>query len=112
MVPRGHTRFVSPLNTHTPGSLYAAFPPAEARRLADKLELHYTPTHGSWLNIAEIELSVLARQCLDRRIPDRDTLEQQVAAWEIERNADGGPVDWQFRTDDARIKLKHLYPAL
>jgi hypothetical protein len=100
------------LNTHTPGSLYEAFPPAEAKRLADKLELHYTPTHGSWLNIAEIELSVLARQCLDRRIPDRQTLEREVAAWEAERNAAGGAVDWRFTTADARIKLKHLYPAL
>jgi hypothetical protein len=100
------------LNTHTPGSLYEAFPPAEARRLADKLELHYTPTHGSWLNVAEIELSVLARQCLDRRIPDRPTLEREVAAWEAERNAAGGAVDWRFTTDDARIKLKRLYPAL
>ena len=100
------------LNTHTPGSLYEAFPPAEAKRLADKLELHYTPTHGSWLNIAEIELSVLARQCLDRRIPDRQTLEREVAAWEVERNALGGAVDWRFTTDDARIKLKQLYPSL
>ena len=100
------------LNTHTPGSLYEAFPPAEAKRLADKLELHYTPTHGSWLNIAEIELSVLARQCLDRRIPDRATLTHEVAAWEADRNAAGGTVDWQFTTDDARIKLKHLYPSL
>jgi hypothetical protein len=100
------------LNTHTPGSLYEAFPPEEARRLADRLELHYTPKHGSWLNIAEIELSVLSRQCLDRRIPDRATLECEVAAWETERNAAGGRVDWQFRTEDARIKLKHLYPSL
>ena len=75
------------LNTHTPGSLYEAFPPAEAKRLADKLEIHYTPKHGSWLNMAEIELSVLARQCLDRRIPNRATLEREVAAWEAERNA-------------------------
>jgi hypothetical protein len=100
------------LNTHTPGSLYEAFAPAEAKRLADRLELHYTPKHGSWLNIAEIELSVLARQCLDRRIPDRGTLEREVAAWEADRNAAGGRVDWQFRTADARIKLKHLYPSL
>jgi hypothetical protein len=100
------------LNTHTPGSLYEAFAPAEAKRLADKLELHYTPKHGSWLNVAEIELSVLARQCLDRRIPDRETLESEVAAWEAERNAAGGAVAWRFRTTDARIKLKHLYPAL
>jgi hypothetical protein len=100
------------LNTHSPGSLYEAFPPAEAQRLADKLELHSTPKHGSWLNIAEIELSVLARHCLDRRIPDRDALECEVAAWEAERKAASGRVDWQFRTEDARIRLKHLYPAL
>jgi hypothetical protein len=100
------------LNTHTPGSLYEAFPPDEAKRLADKLDLHYTPKHGSWLNIAEIELSVLARQCLDRRIPDRDSLEREVAAWEADRNAASGTVNWRFSTDDARIKLKHLYPAL
>ncbi len=85
MVPRGHTRFVSPLNTHTPGSLYEAFPPAEAKRLADKLEIHHTPKHGSWLNIAEIELSTMSGQCLHRRIPDRETLECEVAAWETER---------------------------
>ena len=100
------------LNTHTPGSLYEAFPPGEAKRLADKLEIHYTPKHGSWLNIAEIELSVLARQCLDRRIPDRTTLEREVAAWEAERNTASSAVDWRFTTSDARIKLKHLYPAL
>jgi hypothetical protein len=99
------------LNTHTPGSLYEAFPPAEAKRLADKLEIHYTPKHGSWLNIAELELSVLARQCLDRRIPDRDTLEREVAAWETERNGLGSKVDWRFTSDDARIKLKRLYPS-
>ena len=112
MVPRGHTRFVSPLNTHTPGSLYEAFPPTEAKHLADKLEIHYTPKHGSWLNIAEIELSTMSGQCLNRRIPDRETLEREVAAWEAERNASGGTVDWRFTTADARIKLKHLYPAL
>jgi hypothetical protein len=100
------------LNTHTPGSLYEAFPPEEARRLADRLELHYTPKHGSWLNVAEIELSVLARQCLDRRIPDRATLEREVVAWETQRNAAGGSIDWQFRTEDARTRLKHLYPSL
>jgi transposase len=100
------------LNTHTPGSLYEAFPPAEARRLADKLELHYTPKHGSWLNVAELELSVLARQCLDRRIPDRESLEREVAAWEAERNALGGKVDWRFTTEDARIKLRRLYPSI
>ena len=100
------------LNTHTPASLYEAFPPAEAKRLADKLELHYTPKHGSWLNMAEIELSVLAGQCLDRRLADRATLEREVAAWEATRNATGRGVDWRFTTEDARIKLKHLYPAI
>jgi transposase len=100
------------LNTHTPGSLYEAFPPAEAKRLADKLEIHYTPKHGSWLNMAELELSVLARQCLDRRIPDRATLEREVAAWEVERNRPGGRVDWRFTTEDARIKLTRLYPSI
>jgi hypothetical protein len=100
------------LNTHTPASLYEAFPPAEAKRLADKLELHYTPKHGSWLNIAEIELSVLSRQCLARRVPDRPTLEGEVAAWEARRNARGGAVDWRFTTADARIKLKRLYPSM
>ncbi|MAG37276.1 MAG: IS630 family transposase, partial [Dehalococcoidia bacterium] len=84
------------LNTHTPASLCAAFPPAEAKRLADKLELHYTPKHGSWLNMAEIELSVLAEQCLDRRLPDRATLEREVAAWEAARNTASRPVDWRF----------------
>ena len=100
------------LNTHTPASLYEAFPPAEAKRLADKLELHYTPKHGSWLNMAEIELSVLAAQCLDRRLPDRATLEREVAAREAARNAATKTIDWRFTTADARIKLKHLYPAI
>jgi DDE superfamily endonuclease len=100
------------LNTHTPASLYAAFEPAEARRLADRLELHYTPKHGSWLNMAEIELAVLAEQCLDRRLADRATLEREVAAWQAARNAAGRGVDWRFTTEDARIKLKHLYPAI
>jgi hypothetical protein len=99
------------LNTHTPASLYEAFPPAEAKRLADKLELHYTPKHGSWLNMAEIEPGILARQCLDRRLPDRETLEQEVAAWVATRNAAIKTIDWRFTTDDARIKLDHLYPA-
>ena len=99
------------LNTHTPASLYEAFPPAEAKRLADKLEIHYTPKHGSWLNMAEIELSVLPRQCLDRRLPDRATVEQEVAAWVADRNAAGHRIDWRFTTEDARIKLKHLYPV-
>ncbi len=100
------------LNTHTPASLYEAFEPAEARRLADRLELHYTPKHGSWLNMAEIELSVLAEQCLDRRLADRATLEREVAAWQVARNASGRGVDWRFTTEDARIKLEHLYPAI
>jgi hypothetical protein len=100
------------LNTHTPASLYEAFPAAEAKRLADKLELHYTPKHGSWLNVAEIELSVLSRQCLDRRVPDAATLTAEVAAWEARRNARRGPVDWRFTTADARLKLKRLYPSL
>jgi transposase len=100
------------LNTHTPAALYEAFAPAEAKRLADRLEIHYTPKHGSWLNIAEIELSVLSRQCLDRRIPDQATLAAEVAAWQDRRNAAGGAVDWRFTTEDARIKLKHLYPAI
>jgi hypothetical protein len=99
------------LNTHTPASLYEAFPPEEAKRLADKLELHATPKHGSWLNMAEIELSVLAEQCLDRRLADRATLEREVAAWWTARNNAGRRVDWRFTTTDARIKLKHLYPA-
>lgn len=99
------------LNTHTPASLYAAFPADEAKRLADKLEIHYTPKHGSWLNMAEIELGVLAAQCLDRRLPDRATLEREVAAWTRDRNAATRTVDWRFTTADARIKLKHLYPS-
>ena len=100
------------LNTHTPASLYAAFEPAEAKRLADRLELHSTPKHGSWLNMAEIELSVLSEQCLDRRLADRATLEREVTAWQAARNAFGRGVDWRFTTEDARIKLKHLYPAI
>jgi hypothetical protein len=100
------------LNTHTPAALYEAFPPAEAKRLADKLELHYTPKHGSWLNIAEIELSVLSRQCLDRRVPDFSTLAHEVAAWEARRNTAGSAVDWRFSAADARIKLRHLYPTI
>ncbi len=92
------------LNTHDPASLYKAFDPAEAKRILDKLEFHYTPKHGSWLNMAEIELSVLARQCLARRIPDQETLKQEVAAWEKRRNQGNYSVDWQFTTADARIK--------
>ena len=98
------------LNTHTPASLSAAFPPAEAKRLADRLEFHHTPKHGSWLNMAEIELSVLERQCLRRRIEDRAALEREAAAWTARRNAAVATIDWQFTTADARVKLKHLYP--
>lgn len=99
------------LNTHTIGALYEAFPPAEARRLAERLELHSTPKHGSWLNVAEIELSVLSRQCLGRRIPTIEQLEAETLAWARDRNRLGSSVDWQFTTDDARIKLKRLYPV-
>jgi hypothetical protein len=100
------------LNIHTPAALYESFAPAEARRLCERLEIHYTPKHGSWLNMAEIELSVLARQCLDRRIPDLESLVGEVGAWEEERNADESTIDWRFTTTDARIKLKHLYPEI
>lgn len=100
------------LNTHTPAALYERFEPAQAKRIADRLEIHYTPKHGSWLNMAEIELSVLERQCLKRRIGEVETLKSQVMAWESERNARGASVDWQFTTSDARIKLKRLYPSI
>ena len=100
------------LNTHTPAALYEAFAPAEAKRLAAKLEIHPTPKHGSWLNIAEIELSVLSRQCLNRRVPDGATLQAEVAAWQARRNAPATVVDWRFTTEDARIKLKRLYPSV
>lgn len=100
------------LNTHTGASLYEAFPPEEARSLLDRLEIHYTPKHGSWLNIAEIELRVLIGQCLNRRIPDKQTLEREVAHWQDQRNSCHAKVDWQFSTDDARVKLKRLYPTL
>lgn len=100
------------LNTHTGSSLYEAFEPAEAKRILDKLEIHYSPKHGSWLNMAEIELSHLSRQCLDRRIPDQETLQKEVRAWAKKRNDEGGVADWQFTTKDARIKLKKLYPTL
>ncbi len=100
------------LNTHTPACLYERFEPAQARRIAAKLEWHYTPEHGSWLNIAECELAVLDRQCLDRRIPDKVTLAGEVAAWEARRNALQVKVDWQFTAADARIKLRRLYPVL
>ncbi len=100
------------LNTHTPASLYAAFPPAEAKRIWDRLEFHSTPKHGSWLNRAEIELSVLSGQCLDRRIPDQPTLIQEVAAWETARNTRKATVHWRFTTADARVKLHKLYPVI
>jgi hypothetical protein len=100
------------LNTHGPASLYDAFTPAEARRLLARLEIHYTPKHGSWLDMAEIELSVLARQCLDQRIASREALAREVAAWEAARNAALTTINWRFTTSDARIKLKHLYPEL
>ncbi len=100
------------LNTHTPAALYEVFEPAEARRLIEKLELHYTPKHGSWLNMAEIEFSVLSRQCLDRRIGSRTELEQEVAAWQTKRNGQAVGINWRFTTADARIKLKHLYPSI
>jgi hypothetical protein len=100
------------LNTHTPASLYKAFPPAEARRIADRFEWHYTPKHGSWLNMAEAELSILARQCLARRIPDIETLDEHVLAWLQRRNKHNVKANWRFTTDNARIKLKNLYPVL
>jgi transposase len=100
------------LNTHKPASLYEAFEPAEARRLVEKLEIHYTPKHGSWLNMAETELSILTKQCLDRRIPDVATLRREIAAWERIRNKAESKINWQFTTHDARIKLKKLYPSI
>ncbi len=98
------------LNTHGTGSLYEAFEPPEAFALAQRLEIHHTPKHGSWLNIAEIELAALTRQCLDRRISDLDLLNTELAAWQAQTNTDQRQVDWQFTTSDARIKLRHLYP--
>jgi hypothetical protein len=98
------------LNTHTIGSLYEAFEPAKARALARRLEIHHTPRHGSWLNIAEIELSALTRQCLDRRIDDLDVLNSELAAWQTAVNADQRQVNWHFTTHDARTRLRHLYP--
>ncbi len=100
------------LNTHTPASLYTAFPPAEARRILSKLEFHYTPKHASWLNMVEIELSVLVHQCLKRRIPDMPTLIREVAAWETARNTQRATIRWQFDLTQARTKLTHLYPNL
>jgi len=100
------------LNTHTLASLYEAFEPEQARRLAERFEVHYTPKHGSWLNVAEIELSVLARQCLDRRIASTEELQREVGAWEAERNERAAEVRWRFTTAEARIKLHRLYPSL
>ena len=99
------------LNTHKPASLYEAFPPHEARRLIKRFEWHYTPKHGSWLNMAESEISVVIRQCLDRRIADQKTLTQEITAWQQNRNKHYTKADWQFTTADARIKLKRLYPT-
>ena len=100
------------LNTHTPAAFYLAFEPDEARRLVKRFEFHFTPKHGSWLNMAEIELSVLSRQCLKRRIPDEFTLDREVRAWTLDRNSKVVKVDWRFSTADARIKLKRLYPNI
>ena len=100
------------LNTHKPASLYEAFAPAEARRILDKLEIHYTPKHGSWLNMAETELGILGRQCLDRRLDDRPTLTSEVAAWQSDRNNNHSKVHWQFTTAQARTKLWRLYPVI
>jgi hypothetical protein len=99
------------LNTHKLASLYEAFPPEEARRIIEKLEIHHTPKHGSWLNMAEIELSVLSKQCLNRRIPDQETLQSEVFAWQEKRNLSTNTVNWRFSTADARIKLQRLYPT-
>jgi hypothetical protein len=103
---------VDNLNTHGPAALYEAFPPEVARRITERIEWHYTPKHGSWLNLAESELSVLARQCLDRRIGAREELRRQVAAWESDRNERGIEANWRFTTADARVKLRKLYPSL
>jgi DDE superfamily endonuclease len=100
------------LNTHTVGSLYEAFEPGEARRLAEKIEFHYTPKHGSWLNMAETEIGVLSRQCLSQHIPTKELMCKEVASWEQKRNQASATVNWQFTTADARIKLKKLYPEL
>lgn len=99
------------LNTHCPSSLYEAFEPEEAKRILSRLELHYTPKHGSWLNMAEIELSILGRQCLSRRIADQGTLRREISEWQRTRNSKASKIDWRFTTSDARIKLKKLYPS-
>lgn len=103
---------VDNLNIHHPACLYERFPPDEARRIAERIEWHYTPEHASWLNIAEIELSVLKRQCLKGRLPDMDTVTRKVVAWEQRRNQNAATIDWRFTTEDARIKLKRLYPVV
>jgi len=100
------------LNVHNAASLYEAFKPEEALQLAKRLEIHYTPKHGSWLNIAEIELSIMGRQCLARRIADQDSLNHELKGWQDERNAGEKSVDWQFTTDDARVHLRRLYPNI
>ncbi len=100
------------LNIHSRASLYEAFPAAEARRLVERFEWHYTPKHGSWLNLAESELGVLSSQCLDRRIPDKETLTDEISAWQADRNAHNNRADWHFTTQDAPIKLNHLYPSI
>jgi hypothetical protein len=100
------------LNTHKLGSLYAAFEQAEARLIADRLEIHYTPKHGSWLDMAEIEIGVLSRQCLDRRLPDQETLKREINAWQNTRNQKAIRVDWRFTAENARVKLKSLYPSI
>ncbi len=100
------------LNIPVPSALYETFPAQEARRLVERLEIHYTPKQGSWLNMAEIDLSALAQQCLDRRFPDQETLRQEATPWETARNGEEVTVDWRFTTADARIKLKHLYPSI
>jgi transposase len=112
--PRAHKiRIVlDNLNTHTPAALYETFRPSEARRILRSLEFHYTPKHGSWLNQVEIEISVLSRQCLARRIPDIETLRQEIEAWQKERNQQKAKIDWRFAASDARVKFQRLYPDL
>jgi hypothetical protein len=110
--PQGIVLVQDNLNIHKPASLYEAFPAAEARRLVERFEWHYTPKHGSWLDMAGSELSVLSTQCLDRRIPDKPTLLEEVAAWQDSRNKDHAKADWHFTDADARINLKRLYPAI
>ena len=100
------------LNTHSPASFYKAFPPEEARRLTERLEWHFTPKHGSWLNMAEIEIGVMSRQALAKPLPDMESFKKQVRAWTIRRNADAAKINWQFTTKDARIKLARLYPSI